>query len=83
MVDDESKSPHRKRWIIGVVLSVLYVLSVGPARFALDWLMNHSSSGRSQFMLNFCSIVYAPLIWTAEGMPWVYEWLEWYVELFV
>lgn len=85
-MSDENKANNLKiklQWALAVLLlPLLYVSSVGPARFIINWTAAHCPQPLAQFVLNFCLIVYAPLNWTAETMPSVFRWLAWYVDLF-
>ena len=82
--EEKANDPKRgRRWTLAVLLlPFLYVLSVGPARFVINWTATHCPQPLAQFVLNFCLILYAPLNWTAETMPSVFRWLKWYVDLF-
>ena len=87
MADDESpeQTRHSRRWAIAVVAPVLYVLSVGPTVWAISIsqdLLSPVAAERIEATVQFVNpIMYAPLMWASERMPWFDQLLEWYVNL--
>jgi hypothetical protein len=74
--DDPIKSIDRKsvrRWRIALVLSVLYVLSMGPANRLV---------GNDAISVPFV-VVYFPLLILSRLFPPVREFLAWYCHLWV
>ncbi len=73
---DEGRTPRRKRWIIAIALPAVYVLSFGPVVRIAGWL-----NPSTELMAILQLVVYGPLIWVAERLPWFGAFLDWYVNL--
>jgi hypothetical protein len=70
-MSDESQKPGRGAWLVvlgGVLLPLLYTLSVGPAAY-----MQRRTGGGGGWE----RIFYAPLIWLHDNTP-LEKPLEWY-----
>lgn len=79
-MSDENEEPAKrsKRWVIAVVVLILYVLSTG----LVDWIAKRHSDHLSDWMVTALRVIYAPVIWLAEVSPGFHETLNWYLGLF-
>jgi len=79
-----STVPIRKRRIrvapaivVPVVLAIVYVLSIGP----VYWLLwSRHASARP---LRLVWMLYAPLFWLVDNVPWLHDVYVWYVRLWI
>jgi len=77
-----STKPTRKRRIptplvvmAPVVFVIVYVLSLGP----LFWMATH---GRVSIRtLQLVQVLFVPLAWLGDKIPWVEYFLDWYMRL--
>ena len=85
MSDAASSSPRRKRWIIAIVLLVVYVPSVGPVVWVTALITARlpvrDGYHFHQFADVVLSVIYFPLRWLAHQSPLFDELLMWYVNL--
>ena len=71
---------ERRSWpavvAVGLLLPVLYVLSVGPAAATLRWAEPDSTFGTFE-------AAYAPLRWLNSAVPPIGEVIRWYASLWL
>ena len=77
MIYEESNQPRSRRWLLVVVLPVLYVLSVGP----VCWIFHALPTALAERLHPISETIYAPLIEIGDNVPAVQEWLDRYAEL--
>lgn len=65
----------RWAWIAVTVSFFAYPLSVGPVLFVADWLDLESS------MEGTIELVYFPIIWLHQSVPWVESFYDWYLRV--
>ena len=85
MADDEYEEKRSKRWVIALVVPILYVLSIGPANGLLFRLIYHPDllgETLGTCAVNLYNVVYTPLVWLCNVAPSLRPGLEWYVGLF-
>ena len=76
MPDNEPNRPRSRRWWIVAALPFLYVLSVGPFCWTLDFI-----SKRSSFTEMLATVIYYPLVLVGAHVSWFNEFLRWYINL--
>lgn len=82
MPDEENGLRQRKRWIIGIVLPVFYLLSIGPFFGIISRLIEWGGVGLAPRATVVAETVYAPVLWLASGLG-LERFLDWYIDLFV
>ena len=80
MTDDHEleRKPGGPIWPVAVILAVLYVISIGPVAWVCWQFGDVDFSYGSTF-----GMVYWPLIWLAEEVPWFGVCLDTYVFWFL
>ena len=81
MADDEPNQLRSKCWLALVFVPVFYVLSIGPVAWTVHTLENHLSAPANARIREAVEVIYAPLLWSSEQMPWLYDVLYWYAHL--
>lgn len=86
MSDDEHEEPGKrpKRWVWAVVVTVLYVLSIGPVGGTISTAVDRGllSEKTIGVVVPIYRTVYGPLLWLAMKVPFVKDSVVWYVNLF-
>jgi len=85
MADEEHEEPAKrsKRWVWFVTLPIFYVLSIGPVCWLQSFVCSRAPADWDLLGITNMPIyvVYAPLLYLAHYVGWLYGFLSWYIDL--